>query len=143
MSWYNKYLSLIGQYIEIVRSSVQSSTTNRRYIDDYVKQLNMKGLKITISGAPSSQNMGNNNPNVDMTHLDPLFEDAARLIVTTQMGSTAVLQRRFAIGYNRAGRLMDQLEAAGIVGQAYGSKPREVLVADMNSLESIFAKYGL
>ena len=55
---------------------------------------------------------------VDMQHLDPLFEDAARLIVMTQEGSTSLIQRKFAIGYNRAGRLMDQLEKAGIVGAA-------------------------
>lgn len=74
---------------------------------------------------------------VDMTHLDPLFEDAARLIVFNQSGSTALVQRKFAIGYNRAGRLMDQLEKAGIVGAAMGSKPREVLVYDEISLNNI------
>jgi S-DNA-T family DNA segregation ATPase FtsK/SpoIIIE len=64
---------------------------------------------------------------VDMTHLDPMFEDAARMIVAEQCGSTSIIQRKFSIGYNRAGRLMDQLEKAGIVGPANGSKPREVL----------------
>ena len=58
---------------------------------------------------------------------DPLFEDAARLIVSSQMGSTSLIQRRMKLGYNRAGRLMDQLEAAGIVGPNQGSKAREVL----------------
>lgn len=72
---------------------------------------------------------------VDMTHLDPLFEEAARLIVATQQGSTSMIQRKFAIGYNRAGRLMDQLERAGIVGTAQGSKPREVLCIDETDLE--------
>ena len=75
---------------------------------------------------------------VDMTHLDPLFEDAARLIVQSQEGSTSLIQRKFAIGYNRAGRLMDQLEKAGIVGVAHGSKPREVLIMDDTSLENLF-----
>jgi len=74
---------------------------------------------------------------VDMQHLDPLFEDAARLIVINQSGSTSLIQRKFAIGYNRAGRLMDQLEKAGIVGAAMGSKPREVMVQDEVSLNSI------
>lgn len=64
---------------------------------------------------------------VDMTRLDPMFEDAARMIVNEQNGSTSMIQRKFSIGYNRAGRLMDQLEKAGIVGPAKGSKPREVL----------------
>ena len=65
---------------------------------------------------------------VDMTHLDPMFEEVAKLIVQTQQGSTSMIQRKFSIGFNRAGRLMDQLEKAGIVGPAQGSKPREVLV---------------
>lgn len=72
---------------------------------------------------------------VDLTHLDPLFEEAARMIIATQQGSTSMIQRKFAIGYNRAGRLMDQLEKAGIVGAAQGSKPREVLCIDDNDLE--------
>ena len=63
-------------------------------------------------------------------NLDPLFEDAARTIVLNQQGSTSMIQRRFSIGYNRAGRLMDQMEKAGIVGAAQGSKPREVLIGD-------------
>lgn len=75
---------------------------------------------------------------VDMNHLDPLFEDAARLIVLGQEGSTSLIQRKFAIGYNRAGRLMDQLEKAGVVGTAMGSKPREVMIQDEVSLENLF-----
>ena len=72
-------------------------------------------------------------------NLDPLFEDAARTIVLNQQGSTSMIQRRFSIGYNRAGRLMDQMEKAGIVGVAQGSKPREVLIGDEMSLESLLA----
>lgn len=64
----------------------------------------------------------------DMSDRDPLFEDAARLIVQNQVGSTSLLQRRMKLGYNRAGRLMDQLEAAGIVGGSQGSKARDVLI---------------
>ena len=78
---------------------------------------------------------------VDMTHLDPLFEDAARLIVQSQEGSTSLIQRKFAIGYNRAGRLMDQLEKAGIVGAVHGSKPREVLIMDETSLENLLLQF--
>ena len=84
---------------------------------------------------------GGESRDVDMQHLDPMFEDAARLIVREQSGSTSLIQRKFAIGYNRAGRLMDQLEKAGIVGQAHGSKPREVLIMDENSLESLLAQW--
>ena len=78
---------------------------------------------------------------VDMERLDPLFEDAARLIVIHQQGSTSLIQRKFAIGYNRAGRLMDQLERAGIVGPAQGAKPREVLITDEMSLENIISQF--
>lgn len=66
---------------------------------------------------------------------DPLFADAARIIVQHQQGSTSLIQRRLKLGYNRAGRLMDQMEAAGIVGQSQGSKPREVLYGDLGQLE--------
>jgi S-DNA-T family DNA segregation ATPase FtsK/SpoIIIE len=71
----------------------------------------------------------------DLLNRDPLFEDAARLIVQTQMGSTSLIQRRMKLGYNRAGRLMDQLEAAGIVGPSQGSKVREVLYKTETELE--------
>ena len=64
----------------------------------------------------------------DLADRDALFEDAARLIVQNQVGSTSLLQRRMKLGYNRAGRLMDQLEAAGIVGPNQGSKARDVLI---------------
>ena len=74
---------------------------------------------------------------IDARTLDPLFEEAAHAIVITQQGSTSMIQRRFSIGYNRAGRLMDQMESAGIVGAAQGSKPREVLIQDENSLDSL------
>lgn len=72
---------------------------------------------------------------VDLSDKDPLFEEAARLIVVHQQGSTSLIQRKFSIGYNRAGRLMDQLEAAGIVGPSQGSKPRDVMISDEYSLE--------
>ena len=83
--------------------------------------------------------MGGESADVDLTHLDPLFEDAARLIVSNQSGSTSLIQRKFAIGYNRAGRLMDQLEKAGVVGAAMGSKPREVLILDEVSLNNLLS----
>ena len=67
------------------------------------------------------------NGGFDPNERDPLFEDAAKLIVSAQQGSTSLIQRRMKLGYNRAGRLMDQLESAGIVGPSQGSKPREVL----------------
>ena len=72
--------------------------------------------------------------------LDPLFRQAAELIVTHQQGSTSLIQRKFSIGYNRAGRLMDQLERAGIVGPTRGAKPREVIITDIVQLDEIVAK---
>ncbi len=74
---------------------------------------------------------------VDLNNTDEMFEDAARVIVMNQMGSTSMIQRKFAIGYNRAGRIMDQLEAAGIVGPSEGSKARRVLIQDEYSLEQL------
>ena len=79
----------------------------------------------------------------DLNDKDPLFDDAARLIVSSQMGSTSLLQRRMKLGYNRAGRLMDQLEAAGIVGANLGSKARDVLVKTEADLQNYLGnKFG-
>ena len=80
---------------------------------------------------------------IDTGKFDPMFADAARLVVVNQSGSTSLIQRKFAIGYNRAGRLMDQLEATGIVGKADGSKPRPVLVSDESQLDRILETYNL
>ncbi|MDX9920019.1 MAG: DNA translocase FtsK 4TM domain-containing protein [Paludibacter sp.] len=74
---------------------------------------------------------------VDMSKRDALFEEAARLIVANQQGSTSLIQRKFSIGYNRAGRIVDQLEVAGIIGPFEGSKARQVLVMDDYHLEQI------
>ncbi|MCC8034872.1 MAG: DNA translocase FtsK [Rikenellaceae bacterium] len=76
----------------------------------------------------------------DLGQIDAMFEDVARFVVQNQQGSTSSIQRRFSIGYNRAGRIMDQLEAAGIVGRAEGSKPREVLITDVASMEFILSR---
>ncbi|HCN53688.1 MAG TPA: cell division protein FtsK [Prevotella sp.] len=88
----------------------------------------------------SNDGVSGSNGSTDVKNLDPYFEEAAHAIVISQQGSTSMIQRRFSIGYNRAGRLMDQLEAAGIVGAAQGSKPREVLITDENSLSALLAQ---
>ena len=76
----------------------------------------------------------------DASELDPMFDDSARLMVSHQQGSTSLIQRKMKLGYNRAGRIIDQLEGAGIVGPFEGSKAREVLVKDMEHLEEILKK---
>lgn len=76
----------------------------------------------------------------DASELDPMFDDAARLLVSHQQGSTSLIQRKMKLGYNRAGRIIDQLEGAGIVGPFEGSKAREVLVKDIEHLEEILRK---
>ena len=101
----------------------------------YVSTFELPEPKIEGDG-----DMGSGANDVDMNHLDPMFEEAARLIVMSQSGSTSLIQRKFAIGYNRAGRLMDQLEKAGIVGAAMGSKPRDVLIQDEVSLENLISQ---
>ncbi len=73
----------------------------------------------------------------DLNNRDELFDDAAKVVVMNQMGSTSMIQRKFSIGYNRAGRIMDQLEAAGVVGPSEGSKTRQVLIQDEYSLEQL------
>jgi len=72
--------------------------------------------------------------------LDDMFEDAARLVIQNQHGSTSMIQRRLKLGYNRAGRIMDQLEAVGIVGPAEGSKPRDVLLYTEHDLDGLIQK---
>jgi S-DNA-T family DNA segregation ATPase FtsK/SpoIIIE len=83
------------------------------------------------------EGQGDAAANVDLDKRDSLFDDAARLIVQNQQGSTSLIQRKFSIGYNRAGRIVDQLEAAGIIGPFEGSKARQVLIMDELSLEHL------
>ncbi|MBQ8811222.1 MAG: DNA translocase FtsK 4TM domain-containing protein [Bacteroidales bacterium] len=90
---------------------------------------------------PESQDGETSGGNIDMQNIDPMFEDAARMVVTSQKGSTSDLQRRLGMGYARAGRVMDQLEGAGIVGPQEGSKPRQVLVTNFEELDEILSHF--
>ena len=90
---------------------------------------------------PESQDGETSGGSIDMDKLDPLFEDAARMVVTSQRGSTSDLQRKMGMGYARAGRVMDQLEGAGIVGPQEGSKPRQVLVSTFDELDEILSHF--
>ncbi|MEG1573731.1 MAG: DNA translocase FtsK 4TM domain-containing protein [Bacteroidales bacterium] len=85
----------------------------------------------------SDEGSESNIGEVNLKDRDELFEDAARLVVSEQQGSTSLLQRKFSLGYNRSGRIMDQLEAVGIVGPSEGSKPRKVLIMDLMQLENM------
>lgn len=77
----------------------------------------------------------------DMSDVDDRFEEAAKLVVTTQKGSTSYLQTRLGLGFARAARVMAQLEAAGIVGPQEGAKPRQILIPDLNSLQPILDSF--
>ena len=90
---------------------------------------------------PEAQDGESGGGTIDMQNIDPMFEDAARMVVNTQKGSTSDLQRRLGMGYARAGRVMDQLEAAGIVGPQEGSKPRQVLISNILELDEVLSAF--
>lgn len=92
-------------------------------------------------GDPEGGEGGSEGGLVDMKNLDPLFEEAARLAVLNRAVSTSMIQRKMQLGFARAGRIMDQLEAAGVVGPSQGSKPREALVPDLATLQGILDAY--
>ena len=87
-----------------------------------------------------SKDESNESSNLSIEDRDSMFDEAARVIVTNQQGSASLLQRKLKLGYNRAGRLIDQMEDAGIVGPFEGSKPRQVLITDLNSLEDLLSE---
>jgi S-DNA-T family DNA segregation ATPase FtsK/SpoIIIE len=86
---------------------------------------------------------GNDDGGIDVGDVDPMFADAARIVVMHQQGSASLLQRKLKLGYNRAGRIVDQLEAFNIIGSFQGSKAREVLFSDEQSLEEYLQAKGL
>ena len=112
-----------------------TETPINRIITDTEEKVDTKKEEIFIKKEEEEKIEDPSVNNVDMIRLDPLFEDSARLAVIHQQGSTSLIQRKFAIGYNRAGRIMDQLECAGIVGETSGIKAREVLCKDEGELE--------
>lgn len=103
----------------------------------------MKAKDLTTDGQPLATKVDNRRTRrtpKDTSGLDPFIKDAARYMVEEQVGSSSMIQRKFNIGYNRAGMIMDQLEQLGVVGEVQGSKPREVLVATMEELDEIFGE---
>ncbi|MGZ2368269.1 DNA translocase FtsK 4TM domain-containing protein [Ancylomarina sp. YFZ004] len=130
---------LISQGSELIR--VQCAfvdTPEVEALTEYIQkqQAYPTALMLPEYVAESSENTAE----IDLQKRDVLFEEAARLVVGNQQGSTSAIQRRFSIGYNRAGRIVDQLEAAGIVGPFEGSKARQVLVSDEYSLEKLLTQ---
>jgi len=102
-------------------------------LTDYIGQQRAFPDTFDLPECPDEES--NNDKNLDSSERDEMFDEAARVIVTHQHGSTSLLQRKLKLGYNRAGRIIDQLEAAGIVGPFEGSKAREVRYKDMEGLE--------
>ena len=128
-----------GEPVRVQCAFVDTPEVER--INDFIAKQQGYLTAFELPEPDTDEDGGGESRDVDMQHLDPMFEDAARLIVREQSGSTSLIQRKFAIGYNRAGRLMDQLEKAGIVGTAHGSKPREVLIMDETSLENLLSQW--
>lgn len=128
---------LISQGGEMVR--VQCAFVDTPEVEEicmYISEQQSYPNAFLLPEYVGDENIDGGSASFDAKDRDPLFEEAARIIVSSQQASTSSLQRRYSIGYNRAGRLMDQLEAAGIVGPAMGGKPREVLVVDLMQLEN-------
>ena len=128
-----------GEPVRVQCAFVDTPEVER--INDFIAKQQGYPMAFELPEPDTDDGEAGESRDVDMQHLDPMFEDAARLIVREQSGSTSLIQRKFAIGYNRAGRLMDQLEKAGIVGAAHGSKPREVLIMDEMSLENLLSQW--
>lgn len=133
----------------IIRNEKENQDEKRNknpQIIAYVDKNNSHFSKSGLRPSPKSSIVGIGNDEIDTiegkesVNSDPFFDDAARAIVKTQQASTSMIQRRFSIGYNRAGRLMDKLERCGIVGPAKGSQPREVLIDNEYELNSILTQ---
>ena len=127
---------------------VQCAFVDPPEVDEIVKHISRQQRYSEPYQLPEYVGEGGDNDavapgSVDMKRLDPMFADVARYVVTKQEGSTSRLQRAFEIGYNRAGKLSDQLEAAGIVGPNKGPKGRDVLIQDLDQLDKLLEELGV
>ena len=129
---------LFSQGSDLVR--VQCAFVDTPEVVNIVRFISEQKSYPTPFYLPEPTNEGGGLGPAELEGIDPLFEDAARLIVIHQQGSTSLIQRKFSIGYNRAGRIVDQLEQAGIIGPSEGSKARQVLVADEVQLDAILSR---
>jgi len=143
---------LIGKGDMLIYSGIETERVQCGYVDgDEITEITeyigeQRGYKKSYNTPyylpePEPESTEEGGGMVDMKNLDERFEEAARLVVTSQRGSTSDLQRRLGMGYAKAGRVMDQLEAAGVVGPQQGSKPREVLVKDFNELDELLSHF--
>jgi S-DNA-T family DNA segregation ATPase FtsK/SpoIIIE len=129
---------LISQGNDLIR--VQCAfvdTPEVEEINDFIGEQRGFASAFMLPEYEGAEGNGNEPGSVDLSKRDSLFDEAARVIVMNQSGSTSLIQRRFSIGYNRAGRIIDQLEAAGVIGPFEGSKARQVLIVDELSLEQL------
>ncbi len=129
---------LISQGNDLIR--VQCAfvdTPEVEHINDFIGEQRGFASAFMLPEYEGAEGNGNEPGSVDLSKRDSLFDEAARVIVMNQSGSTSLIQRRFSIGYNRAGRIIDQLEAAGVIGPFEGSKARQVLIVDELSLEQL------
>jgi len=129
---------LISQGNDLIR--VQCAfvdTPEVEEVNDFIGEQRGFASAFMLPEYEGAEGNGNEPGSVDLTKRDSLFDEAARVVVINQSGSTSLIQRRFSIGYNRAGRIIDQLEAAGIIGPFEGSKARQVLIVDELSLEQL------
>ena len=144
--------SLIGRgdmlfYAGVEMERVQCALVETKEIDRITKFIEAQnGYKECYTTpyylpTPPSQDDSSSASPIDISNIDSLFGDAARMVVNTQKGSTSDLQRKLGLGYARAGKIMDQPEAAGIVGPQEGSRPRQVLVSDYEELENIITSF--
>ena len=134
------YAGVDTERVQCALVDIEEITAVTKFIESqrgYKKSYNTPYYLPAVNNADEGSGSGM----IDMQNVDSMFEDAARLVVTSQQGSTTSLQRKLGMGYARAGKVMDQLEAAGIVGPQEGSKARQVLVADLAELEPILKAF--
>ena len=135
------YSGIDSERIQCAMVSLKEIDNITRFIADQQGYRKSFNTPYYLPPVDSADDESGNGGMIDMQNLDNMFEEAAKLVVISQQGSTSALQRKLGLGYARAGKIMDQLEAAGIVGPQEGSKPRQVLVQDMNSLEPILRSF--
>ena len=134
------YAGVKVERIQCAYISMEEINRMTKYIGDQTKYGQCYNTPFYLP-VPESTDGGPSGGSLDILTLDSEFEEAARTVVLTQKGSTSDLQRKLGMGYARAGRVMDQLEKAGIVGPQEGSKPRQVLVSTLDELDEIIAPY--